>query len=121
MEDHENRFKAQPILGRVVPGMERQCDGHVAEKGVARIGEVDRFGIGEPPGRCACAPRRASLVSLPIILGVGCSRRLCPHPLPRTRAKGLRRRLGETVAEVIDQAGGDAVRSLAEGIVPLPL
>jgi hypothetical protein len=49
MEDHESRLEAQPVLRGVVPGMERQGDGHVAEKRIARVGECYRFRIGELP------------------------------------------------------------------------
>src|SRR5262245_5130592 len=49
MEDHQSRFEAQPILGCVVPGMQRQRDGHIAEKRVAGIDVFDRFRISKPP------------------------------------------------------------------------
>jgi len=49
MKDHEGRLETQPVLGCVVPGMERQGDGHIAEEGVARVSEFDRVRIGERP------------------------------------------------------------------------
>jgi hypothetical protein len=47
MEDHEGRLEAHPVLGRVVPGVERKSDRHIAEEGVARISKLYRFLVGE--------------------------------------------------------------------------
>ena len=50
MQDHQRGLEAQPVLGRVIPGMERQGDGHVADERVSGIGEFYRSRIGELSG-----------------------------------------------------------------------
>jgi len=50
MQDHQRSLEAQPVLGCIVPGMERQGEGHVAEERVSGIGEFYRSRIGELSG-----------------------------------------------------------------------
>ena len=72
MEDHEGRLQSQPVLGSVVPGVERQGDGHIAEERVARVGELYRFRIGElSAGVLVHLGEFKGFIG--IVLGAGCS------------------------------------------------